>query len=390
MKRIAFLLLLMAGMSLQAQEGWKIEWHGFVNPHLYADSREVVGGREDMMLFYPKPVGLNAEGEDTNAVPGLNMLSITARLGLTVQGPDVLGAKMKGYIEGDFTGATNATINNLRLRHAYIDMRWVNDELLMGQYWYAMTIHEIMPGTTPLNMGAPFHPYARYNQFRYTHTWGLGNENQYLEAVAVAQFQLDNMSQGPLGSSTLYARQSMIPEMNLQLRYRGEHLFFGVAANMITLNYPTAGNFSRFSYSIFGKYAAGNWCLKAQTLLNNTIYEGCSMGGYVLNYNALGTAIESIESVPFNTVWADFAKTTGRWRPGIFLGYGQASSNPDPALPYYGRGKDIRNLWRVQPRLEYAAGNGLGFAAEVEYTQAEYLNGPADNVRLVLDAVYKF
>ena len=50
--------------SVKAQVS--LDWHGFVNPHYYADSRSVVGGREDMMLFYPKPILRDSLGNDIN------------------------------------------------------------------------------------------------------------------------------------------------------------------------------------------------------------------------------------------------------------------------------------------------------------------------------------
>ena len=31
--------------TMKAQSPFSLEWHGFVNPHYYADSRAVVGGR---------------------------------------------------------------------------------------------------------------------------------------------------------------------------------------------------------------------------------------------------------------------------------------------------------------------------------------------------------
>ena len=63
MKRIAIGLIGLIGLigPIRAQ-GFDLEWHGFVNPHYYADSRSVVGGREDMMLFFPKPVVLDSLG----------------------------------------------------------------------------------------------------------------------------------------------------------------------------------------------------------------------------------------------------------------------------------------------------------------------------------------
>lgn len=115
---------------------WSYKFHGFVNPVVWADSRQVVAGREGMMHFYPKPVELDGNSQDINDEPSLNMLAITARVNLAVQGPDVLGAHMMGFVEGDFTGPTDATINTLRLRHAYIRMQWEKQSVLAGQYWY--------------------------------------------------------------------------------------------------------------------------------------------------------------------------------------------------------------------------------------------------------------
>ena len=152
-KRLAFLVLLVSLVRLEAQEGFHFDFHGFVNPHYYADSRSVVGGREDMMLFYPKPIVRDAQGNDINDGWQANMLAITARLNVKITGPDMLGAKTSAFVEGDFTGATNATIDNLRLRHAYFTLDWGRHKLLAGQYWYAMVTHEIMPMTNPLNMG---------------------------------------------------------------------------------------------------------------------------------------------------------------------------------------------------------------------------------------------
>ena len=385
---------------VRAQSPFSFDFHGFVNPHYYADSRSVVGGREDMMLFYPKPIVLDSLGRDINDGWQADMLAITARLGLKINGPEMLGAKASAYIEGDFTGATNATIDNLRLRHAYIDMDWGGrHRLLMGQYWYAMVVHEIMPMTNPLNMGAPFHCYARQPQVRYE--YHLGG----LEAVAVAQWQLDNMSQGLLDgiptSSTQFARHSLVPEMNAQLRYRAGGLFIGAAVNAKTIQpvVNTTGVASdgtlhtSWSYSLFGSLKLGGVTLKAQTLLNNSLYEGCSLGGYVVYTSVMGNDI-MFRDWTFNTVWLDLERNRGHWRPGIFLGYAQ-KQDEGPVLAIYsttavlGRGYNLDYLWRVQPRLTYTTGNGLSFIGEAEYTCAGYQK-PVANLRLSMSVVYAF
>lgn len=417
-KKITLLLFALATLlPTRAQsDGWSLQWHGFVNPVLFADTRQVVSGREGMMLFYPKPVYPDTDGNDLNAEPSLNMLSITARLNLTIQGPDVLGAKTKGFVEGDYTGATDGSINMFRLRHAYIDLRWQKGELLMGQYWYPLVVEEIMPGTQPLNMGAPFHPYARYTQIRGYYR-GLGN----LELMGVAAFQLDNKSQGPEGSSTVYLKRSMLPELNFQLRYVGERLFAGAAANLMwTVPHNTtinaAGNtlayhqkYFSYSLSLFGKYRWDHWTVKAQTLLNDNLYEGCTLGGFTERSYFDGDIQQySYSPFRFTTVWLDFGKTDGRWCPGIFAGYAYHTdySQATEAVAY-GRGYDLAYLWRIQPRIAFYAGHGLNFAFEIEHTLAQYTrpvtdalgatikreidpdNHPA-NTRFILSACYAF
>ncbi len=401
-KIVAIVVIVTIGtIGTISAQGFSLDWHGFVNPHYYADSRSVVGGREDMMLFYPKPVVLDSLGNDINGRWQADMLAITARLGLRINGPDMLGAKTTAYIEGDFTGSTNATINNLRLRHAYIDMNWKHHRLLAGQYWYAMVVHEIMPMTNPLNMGAPFHCYARQPQVRYE--YHLGG----FEAVAVAQWQLDNMSQGLLNgaptSSTQFARHSLVPELNAQLRYRHGALFVGAAVNAKTIQ-PVVNNVATIlqhsgqlhtslTYSIFGSLTLKGVTFKAQTLLNNSLYEGCSLGGYLIYTSVMGNDV-MFRDWTFNTVWLDIERNRGHWRPGIFLGCAQ-KQDEGPVLAIYsttavlGRGYDLDYLWRIQPRLTYTTGTGLSFTGEAEYTYAGYAD-PVGNLRLSLSMVYAF
>ena len=390
MKRVTifFGLLGIFGIIRAQEHNYSFDFHGFVNPHYYADSRSVVGGREDKMLFYPKPVLDDSLGHDLNDGWQADMLAITARLGMCVKGPEMLGAAASAYIEGDFTGATNATIDNLRLRHAYISLDWTRHRLIVGQYWYAMVIHEIMPMTNPLNMGSPFHCYARQPQVRYSFFPTSG-----LELLAVAQWQLDNMSQGILDgerqSSTQFARHSLVPELNAQLRYSTDKLLLGAAANLKTIQPvvpdPDGELYSSFTWSLYGKAVLGPVTVKAQTLLDNSLYEGCSLGGYMM------LADSSYRDWHFNTVWLDIERTQGHWRPGLFVGY---ALNTDygrhgDAIHLFGRGHDIEYLWRVQPRLTYTTQKGLSFTGEAEYTCARYSTKVA-NLRLSLSMVYSF
>lgn len=389
---------------------WGYKLSGFVSPQLFLDSRQVVSGREDMMLFYPKPIERDANGTDINAGGNLNMLAISTRLALSLYGPDVLGANTSAYIEGDFTGATDASINLFRLRHAYIDMRWQSTELLMGQFWHPMVIHEVMPGTRPLNMGAPFHPYARFVQTRLSQLVGP------MELLGVAAFQLDNKSAGPDGGSTKYLKATTIPELNFQLRYRGERLFLGAAYHLLVIQprlsvTDSAGNVFKtgtkvpsHSLTVFGKYEFPHFSLRSQVVWGNNLSSISMMGGYI--ESPFDETTKSYSYTPFGctTAWVDFGKSTGKWRYGIFMGYGvnnDFGKTLETGSTVYGRGFEIESMWRVQPRIAFYPREKFGLFFEVEHTNVNY--GAWDvakneyvpdhqvaNTRFILSAIYNF
>ena len=387
----------------------KLSFYGDINPQIYVDTRKVLEGREGEMLFYPLPEVLDANGNDINTVPQLNMVAITSRLGLRIQTPDVLGAKVTGLMEGDFTGSTGSGINMLRLRHAYMDMRWTNSELLIGQYWTPFVVHEIMPGTRPLNMGAPFHPYSRVVQARYTQYLGA------IEAVGVAAFQLDNKSSGLSGGSTDYIRNSCIPDLSAMLRYNSGRLFVGVGYNLLVLqprttfsynysDYATNTTFASHSATLFGKYEFNNYSLRMQAIVSQNMDAHLLMGGYA--ESPFDDASLAYTYQPFGgyTAWLDFGKSTGKWRPGVFFGYAKNTGFEKPvddSWRFFGRGFDIDFVWRVQPRIGWYVSPNIQFFAEVEYTVAGYGVNPDEyyryestndvaNTRFILAAVYKF
>lgn len=403
------LVLILLGLAPRADaqgQDFRFQWYGFVNPHYYADSRNVVGGREEMMLFYPKPVLRDSLGNDLNSGWQSDMLAITARLGVHIHGPKTLGASTGAHLEGDFTGATNATIDNLRLRHAYIDLLWSGDSLsdgssvwrlLMGQFWYPMMAYEIIPMTNPLNMGAPFALYARQPQVRLEY-----RHNYHWVAQVAASWQLDNMSQGLMdgspAASTQFARHSMLPELTARLQYEGlalNGIFLGAGANLRSIQPvvpdPSGRLHRSFSWTLYGSYNFGHGLelqppcvVKVQALLNNSLYEGCSLGGYMMLDDG------SFRDWHFNTLWIDIARGRGHWRPGLFMGYARNTDygNADYAC-LFGRGHDIEYLWRLQPRLSYTTPQGLSFVGEAEYTYAHY-DEPVGNLRLSFSVVYAF
>ncbi len=417
---ISFLLFFMVNNSMAQKSSWKYHFSGFVDPQLFYDTRQVVGGRETQMLLYPAPRDLDAEGQDLNAAPNLNMLAITTRMSLSIQAPDkVAGFQASGFVEGDFTGSTEAGINMLRLRHAYLLLDNSASSFLLGQYWHPLVVPEIMPGTRPLNMGMPFHPYSRYVQARYQYR--TSQQPVRFQVEAVAAFQLDNASIGPNGKTTSYLRTASLPEGNLKMKLCwGEKnpQFIGVMANAEVLRprtfvldasaqrHQTRTSFPSFAFSFFGRHDFGQWSLRYQFLKGDNLYEQSLLGGYV--ESALDTLSNTYTYDPFGcaTVWFDFRRMQGKWRPGLFCGYGANTDFgriTDEGSTVFGRGYDIDYLWRIQPQLGYFPLDWLNFFAEIEYTAVRYgekntseggfcykSSYSVDNYRFILSAVFNF
>jgi len=150
---------------------------------------------------------------------------MTTRITAKASGPDVLGAKVFALIESDFTGASNSENNSLRLRHAYISLQWAKTRLLLGQYWHPLDLPEMIPNVLSLNTGAPFHSFSRQPQVRVDYKTGK------LNFVAVAASQRDYVNTGPSGSSSIYIRNSLIPNLHAQIHFKSTKLFAGIAVD---------------------------------------------------------------------------------------------------------------------------------------------------------------
>lgn len=150
--------------------------------------------------------------EDINAHGSFNQYAMSARLTLKATGPDIFHAKASAMIEGDFTGASNLENNSFRLRHAYLKLKWSHASVLAGQYWHPINIPEMIPNVLSLNTGAPFHPFSRQPQIRIDASRGKIN------IMLAITSQRDYMNSGPAGASSVYLRNSAIPNLHTQVQ----------------------------------------------------------------------------------------------------------------------------------------------------------------------------
>ncbi|MDD3538214.1 MAG: hypothetical protein PHT96_13420 [Syntrophorhabdaceae bacterium] len=58
------------------------------------------------------------------------------RFNFLIKGPELLGARTKAFIEGDFRGTTTGNAyGGFQLRHAFMNLNWESAELMIGQNW---------------------------------------------------------------------------------------------------------------------------------------------------------------------------------------------------------------------------------------------------------------
>lgn len=406
-----FFCLIASAAAAQATESkpvFGISFSGFVKTDMLFDSRQTFSVREGHFLLFPKGGSLDKEGRDLNDVPSFHMLSIQTRLLGRITGPDAFGAKTSGLIETEFFGTSDGDINGFRLRHAFAKLNWTKTELLVGQFWHPMFATESFPETVSFNTGAPFQPFNRAPQVRLTRSFGRWS----LALAALAQ--RDFPSTGPEGVSNIYARNALVPELNLKLLYAakdektGRELLLGVGGDVLTLRprtatssgYATDTTLTSTAGMAFLRIKTRGLTFKAETVYGGNLHHLTMAGGYAVH--AVTDASRGLVTyAPLRTVtaWTELMSNGTSFQAGLFAGYSKnLGAGVDLAGPTYARGADIDRLARVSPRLVFNSGQ-VRLAAEGEWTGAWYGTPRPDgtvggsrlvsNVRL-LGAVYLF
>ena len=384
---VSFALLIpLLGFS-QKEKKFTYELHGFVKTDIYFDTRQTVDAREGQFLLYPKNEMLDWTGEDINAASKFHMLSIQSRLKLGFTGPDVLGAKVKGYIEGAFFGNIASDINGFRLRHAFVKLTWPSSSLLVGQYWHPMFVTKSYPGTVSFNTGVPFQPFSRNPQIRFVKNFGK------LSILAAAMEEIDFVSAGPLGPRADYSINSSIPELDLRLDYETDVFYIAAGANYKTLkprlsettnNYTVKTNDLAHGLSFYGtaKITTKPVTVRLYGVYGQMTTSLIMLGGYA------ETGIDSIAGPPgantmvvsgytykpYNVMstWIDLNTNGKKYQFGLFAGYTKSLGVSDPIVgAAYTRGKNIASVYRISPRFIYNT-KKFRIAPELDYTVASY------------------
>ena len=399
-----------------------IQFSGFVKNDFFYDSRQIVSAREGYFLLWPAAESIDQNNNDINANSNFNFLAIQSRLRGTITGPDALGAKTSGVVEGDFFGQRNDNINLFRLRHAMIKLKWPNTELITGQYWNPLFVAGCFPGTVSFNTGTPLQSLARNPQIRLTQD--LGD----FQIIAAALSQRDYVTRGVNGPSAEYLRNAGIPDAHFQVHYHmqneesktGVLIGAGIAHKTVvprlyneaiagppaqTNTYKVDEQVKGLTALAFSKISLEPATFKIQARYGENIADVLSISGYAVKDIVNPTTGELSYTPLTNTsLWGEVHTNGKKWQAGIFGGFlknnGTKEAMSDPDNEVYGLGTTIESLIRVSPRVSFVS-NTLTVAAEIEYTSAAYgsdydvhyqpaSTNTVSNTRILLSTRYSF
>lgn len=412
MKRVVIALLCVPLYATETEDifqkkpAFTYEIGGYLKQESYIDIRQIVSKNNGHRLLYPKPRDPDILGNDINAKALLAMNTIQTRFFALLKGPDVGKTKSKAFIETDFLG-TAEVVNILRLRHAFLDLSWTNNEFLAGQTWHPLTIEQCYPRTVSDNDGIPIEPFARDPQLRYTHFWGP------CSIVLTASSQLTAPSWGPIGPSDSYIRNSLMPEFNIKFEYSDTH-FFGASFDILRMwpRLVTDKDFkaheSLMSYAAI-VYTTLRFKPLEMRMKLSYVENGSGMdmiGGYAVHSINPVTDHRTYTNIRNLSAWATFEL---QWsvQPGIFIGYVKNLGAPNSVIPFdsegnsliYTRDPLIDSVMRISPRISWNLGP-LQVAGELEWTRTGFgqltCNGAVtcarnvSNVRTMLALFYYF
>jgi hypothetical protein len=362
-----------AATAQQEQPAYGITFSGFVKTDVMYDSRQTESLREGHFLLYPSAPDYDIYGKDANEKPNFNILSIQTRLQGKITGPDALGAKTSGLMEGEFFGTSNSDVSGFRIRHAYMKMDWETSSLLMGQFWHPMFVAEMFPGVVSFNTGVPFQPFSRNPQIRFSHSIDK------VKLIVTALSQRDFQSDGPGGLSSSYLRNSVVPNLHAQAQYSGDGniLGFGFDYKVLTPRLKTTKNvvanatISSTAFLGYIKVILDPVTVKAEGTYGANLSDHVMLGGYAAKSIDTTTGIENYSALKSYSFWGEIS-TGKELELALFAGYSEnLGANDNLIGTLYGRGTTIDHILRISPRAVWNIGK-VRFTSEYEYTIAAY------------------
>jgi len=390
-KKIVLLISLTISTFLFADEAVNhMKIYGFIRNDFYFNSRVNTESTDGLFYLYPKPISVNLENVDVNAVPQAVMLSLNTRIGIDLKGTTVFSANSSAKIETDFAGSGSMYFI-IRIRHAYFKLNWEKTELMVGQTWHPL-FGNVSPTVLECNTGAPFQPNNRSPQIRVIH-----NLNSSVSLIGAMAYESQYLSLGPNGASACYLKNAMIPDLFLGTEYKTTHWTSGASLDFKTIK-PSIEEISTVTAAVYSQYTNRKFQLKAKSFLGENLTDQQMLSGYgVSGVNPLnGEATYTNFNVISSWINAVYGKT---WQVGAFVGLSQnlgtnknLLANSDGKFTTYGNGmydKSTLNsqlintdtgyfeklmldrLYRIAPNITYNLPN-FNLGIEYDFTSANY------------------
>lgn len=386
-KPILFAILCLAlSISVIAQDVEEkpvVNLTGYAVYNMFFDTYKSVDSRDGEVYLYPKKAAYDKYGEDINKKFQTEMLSINSRINITGSGVSAFGGKAKGVIEGDFLGTSQDYTRLFRLRHAYVQLNWTKSELLLGQYWHPMFVTACYPGVFSFGAGVPFNILNRSPQIRFT-----VSPSPSLDLMAALLVHGDFKSVGPAEAQ----RNSGIPDMQFQIRFKKDKFFGGLTAGykyltprLITSDtVKTNKSVGSFNVQLFGKFTTQKVTAKLMGIYGQNLSHFTMIGGYGASQDPAVVDDYGYTNLNTMSVWSEIHTNGQKVVFGIFGGYSANLGSYDKYYKIgttgYTRNDDIAYIYRISPRVEFKSGK-VSFIAEYMLAGAAYVanaNDPND------------
>jgi hypothetical protein len=373
-------------IAISLGEGMSLKFGGYFRTDAFLDTRNNNYSLVDGLIFVmPSAKNPDANGRDINADANMNVSAALTRFNATFTGPKLGTFQLSSFFEFDFSNVDTKTI---LFRHAWLKFANEKSEWLIGRSWHPF-LGPVTPSVVGPAWGAPFQPFSRGEQIRYTYSSGA------LRLSAAAFMQSAFPSYGPNGKSNLYQRNADLPELTGLVYYAKGNTLFGASADLKTLcprtsftlgsaTYKTNEKLTTVSAAAFAQQKYGLFTAKLQGLYLQNMSEALLQGGYAVKEIKANGDYAYTPSQSLNA-WANFTYGS-KYQVGLFLGYVKNLGLRDNAVgTYYGYGNNIGSLYRVAPSFVYTSGR-FQFALEEELTGAAYGTYEAANKGKVKDA----
>lgn len=406
---LTFFLLSKYEIYSQKENKVSINFSGFIKTDVFYDTRQSSAAnyiREGHFYLFPDSILLDKDSVDINDKDAFQMLSIQTRLKASISGPDAFGAKCSGVIEGEFFGTSDADVNGVRLRHAFVKLNWNKTELLIGQTWHPMFPINAIPGTVSFNTGTPIVSFSRNPQIKGTYKF-----SKLFSADLTAYSQRDFTHAGPDGISNKYMRNANVPGLNGEVVFNGDSSKINGAAGInfksivpeikTSLGYYTNEHVNSLSYYAYIQKKFKPLTVRLMGILADNATDMMMIGGYAIADTIDKTkGYKKYTNLTTGSAWMDIQTSGKKVQFGLFAGYTKNLGSDDKIYgKYYVRGQNIDYIYRVSPRISFIS-KKLNLSFEIEMTDAAYgrpqINGTVVktqdvmNIRYLFAAIYNF